>query len=150
MRPGIPYVLFRVHHGNAARVGAFYTRTLRAPSVEIDCGGAAATAVALGANGVIFFFVDSTVDEAAVKKQRGMHVCVYVSDFEQMFHRVTPWTNPKFRHLDRCDTLAQAIGSRQFRFKDVCDEMGGVLFELEHETRALTHSSYMMPLVYIS
>ena len=60
----------------------------------------------------------------------------------------------QFRSLDRCDTFEQAIGSRQFRFKDVGssssagDGSTAPLFELEHETRALSHSSFMKPIAF--
>ena len=52
-------------------------------------------------------------------------------------------TNPRFAHLDRCDSFALAAASRQFRFKSVVDGQGAELLELEHETRTVRHFQYM-------
>ena len=65
------------------------------------------------------------------------------------------WTNPRFVHLDTCDTWEQASASRQFRFLAICDpdqpqdDSGAApLLELEHETRACRHFQFMKPVEY--
>ena len=45
------------------------------------------------------------------------------------------FTNPRFKHLDTCDSLEEALASRTFRFA-----FDAVPF-VEHETRALSHGS---------
>jgi hypothetical protein len=90
-RPGIPYVLFRVGPGCSAKIGEYYTKTLGACSVQVD---ETTVAVAAGANSLLLF-VESAVDAAAVTQQEGLHLCIYITDFEASYSRVTPWTNPK-------------------------------------------------------
>ena len=77
----------------------------------------------------------------------GLHICVYISDFRGTFERMSArglvWTNPRFKHLDTCDDYAEAVASRQFRFKQITDaETGEVLLELEHEVRAQRHFQF--------
>ena len=38
----------------------------------------------------------------------------------------------------------------QFRFKDVLGTDGGKIYELEHETRASTHSQFFKRVYYVS
>lgn len=45
------------------------------------------------------------------------------------------WVNPRFVHLDESRTLSEALEYSCFRFKQVTDLEGEVLFELEHEAR---------------
>ena len=46
--------------------------------------------------------------------------------------------------MDTCDTEKEAYANRQFRFKNIINpDTGEVLFELEHETRALRHYQFM-------
>ena len=78
----------------------------------------------------------------------GLHVCVYIASFRQAYERFAQrglaWTNPRFAHLDTCDTYAEAHASRQFRFKTIVDvETGAPLLELEHEVRAVRHAQYL-------
>ena len=94
-QPGIPYILFHVATGTSARIGTFYASALGAVTTNIRVGDAAAVAVAAGANGALLLFVEAPVDADAVTKQIGMHVCIYITHFEESFERVRPWTNPK-------------------------------------------------------
>ena len=59
------------------------------------------------------------------------------------------WTNPRFAHLDTCDTWDEAVAGRQFRFKDLVDPASGVkLLELEHETRSVRHFQFYKDVAY--
>lgn len=93
-QPGIPFVLFRVAPGSAAAIGAHYTAALGATTAKVNDS---VIAVSAGANGAVILFVEASVDPDAVAKQHGLHVCIYVSQFEESFCRVTAWTNPKVR-----------------------------------------------------
>ena len=73
-------------------------------------------------------------------------LCIHIhwSRYERLSSKGVIWTNPRFEHLDTCDTYEQAAKSRQFRFKAVVDlESGDELLELEHETRTIRHFQYM-------
>ena len=88
---------------------------------------------------------------------KGVHICVYTANFQELYDRLKKsrliWTNPRFTHLDRCDTWDEAKASRTLRFKDIIDvstnngEEGGnntsKIFELEHETRPMQHGQYL-------
>ena len=78
----------------------------------------------------------------------GLHICIYIADFkrryEQLQARGLVFTNPRFIHLDMCDTWEQAAASRTFRIKSVIDlETGAPLLELEHEIRPQRHIQFM-------
>ena len=108
-------------------------------------------AVAVGPH-ITLLFTDSPEDAAGDELMRGVHICVYICDFSSVLHRLheadITWTNPRFAYLDRCSTPEEALRCRQFRFKDAQDTQGKI-FELEHETRAMTHVQYMKHLTYI-
>ena len=77
----------------------------------------------------------------------GIHICVYIASFRRTFDRLSrlglTWTNPRFAHLDTCDSYAEAHASRQFRFRHVVDlDTGEPLLELEHEVRAQRHAHF--------
>lgn len=147
-RPGIPYVIFNIPLGSAAIVAKHYESTLQARVKDVTGFDTRAIAVAAGSE-CLMLFVEHESTPARVLAQCGMHVCIYVNNFENAYDHCVPWTNPKFRALDQCDTKEQAMGSRQFRFKDIGPlKDGAAVFELEHETRAMSHSSYMQPLFY--
>ncbi|KAH8065477.1 hypothetical protein JL721_8231 [Aureococcus anophagefferens] len=52
------------------------------------------------------------------------------------------FTNQRFKHLDTCDTLAEARASRTFRFAFPA------LPNVEHETRALSHEQFLKRVHY--
>ena len=99
--------------------------------------------------GVHLVYVESTdLTDSDLQKMKGVHICVYAADFEGLYHRLKDrnliWTNPRFTHLDSCDTWEEAVASRTLRFKDIIDlETGEKLIELEHETRPLRHGQYL-------
>ena len=51
-----------------------------------------------------------------MKKQKGIHVAVYVSKFKDSYDLLKKaqliWTNPKFARLDTCDTWKDAKAGR--------------------------------------
>ena len=158
--PGIRFIEFRSTSPEAAAAfyrGVFGARTtaistpeLAAVSVGQGCHflftatsakAGSAAAASIDAGGAL-----AAAERARIERQRGVHVCVYASNFEDAFAALHDAglvrTNPRFAYLDRCDTLAEARASRQLRFYSV-----GSL-ELEHETRCLRHASYMRPLEF--
>ena len=154
--PGIRFVEFRTTLPEVA--AAFYRGIFGARTTAISMPELAAVSVGQGCH---FLFTAITapekidapaaaeharIERQRVERQRGVHVCVYVSNFEDAYAALhgagLVRTNPRFAYLDRCDTLAEARASRQLRFYSV-----GSL-ELEHETRCLRHASYMQPLEF--
>lgn len=98
-------------------------------------------------------FTKAELTEEQVAAGQGIHVCIYIAMFEQKYQQLKQadliWTNPRFLHLDTCDTLEEAKASRQFRFKDIVDlQTGSKLLELEHETRASRHYQFMKHVLY--
>jgi hypothetical protein len=83
-------------------------------------------------------------DDAAINAicMEGVHICFYAADFQGLYQRLSEkqliWTNPRFVHLDSCDTWEEAWASQTLRFKDIIDlSTGEKILELEHETRPL-------------
>ena len=78
---------------------------------------------------------------------------MYIDGFKRAYERLKElgliWTNPRFVHLDTCDTYEEAAASRQFRFKTIIDlDTKEPLLELEHETRAARHCQFFKPVHY--
>ena len=137
-RPGIRYVHFLVDDAEAA--GAAYCA---------EFGGVATTqgetcAVQAGLGPVHLLFETAPPDPQADARQDGVHLCVYVDNFSKRYESLKPhcFTNPRFKHLDTCDTLDEARASRTFRF--AFPEVPN----LEHETRDLTHVQFLKQIHY--
>ena len=137
-RPGIRYVHFLVADAEAA--GAAYCA---------EFGGVATTqgetcAVQAGLGPVHLLFETAPPDPQADARQDGVHLCVYVDNFSKRYESLKPhcFTNPRFKHLDTCDTLDEARASRTFRF--AFPEVPN----LEHETRDLTHVQFLKQIHY--
>ena len=146
--PGIRYLELFVSC-DPLLIGQFYSETFGCLCTSQDDGQR--VAVQLGASHFVFTKAELTEEQAAAGQ--GIHVCVYVAMFEQKYQQLKRadliWTNPRFLHLDTCDTLEEAKASRQFRFKDIVDlETGSKLLELEHETRASRHYQFMKHVSY--
>ena len=92
------------------------------------------------------FFESAEPDSEADDKQDGVHLCVYVDAFAERYERLSStarmFTNPRFNHLDTCDSLEEALASRTFRFA-----FPAVPF-VEHETRALSHAQFLKRVKY--
>ena len=91
--------------------------------------------------------------DAEKRLQDGIHVCVYVTHFQTLYEALAQrgalYTGTRWRHLDTCETYAEALACRQFRFDKVHSiEEGGFQWKMEHETRALGHVQYMKQIAY--
>jgi len=137
--PGIRYLLVRCADAHAV-----------ADAYEAGLGNLALrprddlALVAAGLGPVHFVFQTAPDDPDADAKMRGVHACVYVNDFASYYDALRDFvfTNPRFRHLDTCDTLEEALASRTFRFAFPAAPA------LEHETRSLLHANFLKPLKY--
>jgi len=156
-QPGLRYIEIRLPPGAAQGVGRFYEKSLGC-YVMFDAGGKGAV-VALGPGvHAIFTDVPGTTPET-LARMRGLHLCIYIHGFKRAFEQLQAcgltWTNPRFAHLDRCDTWEEAKASRQFRFRAIHDPSvetpsgAEPLLELEHETRACRHQQFMKTVEYV-
>jgi catechol-2,3-dioxygenase len=143
--PGIRFVEMACRVGTAHSIARFYKEmmdcTVSTPSV-----GQALVSVGPGVH--LVFVEDSELSEQDTSLMEGLHICIYAADFEGLYKRLAErsliWTNPRFTHLDSCDTWEEAAASRTLRFKDIVDvSTGQKIFELEHETRPLRHGQYL-------
>jgi len=136
--PGIRYLHFLVDDGFAAAHA--YADEFGTPVT----GGDGACAAPCGLGPVHLLFETAPPDAVAAERQEGVHLCVYVDDFATRYDRLRPhvFTNPRFKHLDTCDTLDEARASRTFRF--AFPEVPN----LEHETRDLTHVQFLKQIHY--
>lgn len=140
-KPGIRFVEFRV--ADIRKVASFYSEMLGCATHYSSDGER--VAVLVGPSCHFVFSQDDEEDKAKeeeeLRKQQGVHVCVYIERFKDTFLRLRArgltWTNPRFAWLDTCDSWQQAHDSRQFRFTDVNG------FVLEHETRAVRHHQFL-------
>jgi catechol 2,3-dioxygenase-like lactoylglutathione lyase family enzyme len=174
-QPGIRYIEIASPAGTADKIGHFYKQMLGCQVHHLQARGAGVadeddhrqeqqqhSVVAVNAGpGVhlIFSEVGSSNDDSSYHQQRldqmkGMHICIYAAPvFRELYQRLAAqslvWTNPRFTHLDRCDTVDEALAARTLRFKNIVDlESGKVLLELEHETRSTRHGQYLKVLSY--
>eukprot|EP00956_Cyclotella_meneghiniana_P022274 scaffold41892_cov79-Cyclotella_meneghiniana.AAC.3 len=98
-------------------------------------------------------FYENITDQD-LESMNGVHICIYIANFQSMYKTLEEqkliWTNPRFTHLDSCDTWEEACASRTFRFKNIVDvETKVKLMELEHETRPMMHGQYLKVPRYI-
>ena len=101
-------------------------------------------AVQAGLGPVHLIFETAAPDPAAEARMAGVHLCCYVDGFSERYERLRAhcFTNQRFKHLDTCDTLAEARASRTFRFAFPA------LPNVEHETRALSHAQFLKRIHY--
>jgi hypothetical protein len=149
-RPGIKFMEWLVK--DVGPVCTFYKDIFGCNTFmdkETGCG-----VVQAGPSVHFLFRPCGTLSEELLKKQRGVHVCCYVSKFKQSYDKLKSanaiWTNPRFKTLDKCDCWEDALGGRQYRFKDFVDPTTKrKIFELEHETRAMRHYQYLKEVAYV-
>jgi catechol-2,3-dioxygenase len=145
--PGIRYIEIACPVGKSHAIAQFYKVMLGCNVMETTVDVSAAI-VCVGP-GVHLAFVESqNWSENASEAMEGVHVCFYANDFEGLYQRLAArkliWTNPRFVHLDTCDTWEEAVASQTLRFKDIIDlSTGEKILELEHETRPLRHGQYL-------
>ena len=105
--------------------------------------------------GVHMVFMEQThLSRECMKQMEGVHVCIYIPNFRSSYNELKDrnliWTNPRFTHLDSCDTWEECASSRTFRFKNIVDvNTGEKVLELEHETRPMSHGQYMKVPPYV-
>lgn len=156
--PGIRFIEIACPPETSSAVARFYREmmgcTVCEYSKDNDEFDAAAAIVCVGP-GVHLVFIESTnTSSEDRKKMEGVHVCIYASDFEGLYkkleaHKLT-WSNPRFLHLDSCDTWNDAKACRTLRFKDIIDlSTGEKILELEHETRPIRHGQFLKVPFYI-
>jgi hypothetical protein len=155
-QPGIRAVEISCKKGTADKIGQFYETFLGCTVVRHTDGliNKQAVSVSVGPGVQIVFVESDIVTDRDVEMMNGVHVCIYVSDFKAKYTSLKKqgliWTNPRFTHLDSCDTWEEAFASRTFRFKDIFDfDAGKHLLELEHETRPMMHGQYLKVQKYI-
>lgn len=150
-QPGIRFVEFTVPVATAHPIARFYEDVMKCNEVmtkTVDDSGNECAMIGVGM-GVHFVFVESPeLTAESLEKQEGVHACIYIPNFYSTYHELKDrgliWTNPRFTHLDSCDTWEEAAASRTLRFKDVLDiTTGEKVLELEHETRPMTHGQYL-------
>jgi hypothetical protein len=107
--------------------------------------------------GVYLVFVEQTHLSRECMQQIQMevvHDCICIPNFRSSYNELKErnliWTNPRFTHLDSCDTWEECASSRTFRFKNIVDvNTGEKVLELEHETRPMSHGQYMKVPPYV-
>ena len=75
-------------------------------------------------------------------RRRPRYVDAFADRYARLRETARVFTNPRFAHLDTCDTAEEALASRTFRFA-----FPGVP-NLEHETRALSHVQFLKNVAY--
>ena len=160
-QPGIRYIEFACRKGTSRAIGNFYQQvvdcrgihsfeTLRRNNLDTKSDG---IAVSVGPGVHLLFVEHEETRDTWMEAMKGIHICIYVQDFHGLYQRLSQekliWSNPRFQHLDSCDTWEQAKRGRTLRFRYVLDlETKEPIYELEHETRPLLHGQYMKPLQY--
>lgn len=163
-QPGIRYIEFACQRGTIDSIAKFYKtllgcyvvrtqRRISTPDNNYNAFDVVDVATVCVGPGVHLIFVenDDDDDDKSIPAQQimdGIHVCIYIPNFQSMYNSLQErnliWTNPRFTHLDSCNTWEECWASRTFRFKDIVDiDTGMKVIELEHEVRPLTHGQYM-------
>eukprot|EP00977_Amphora_coffeiformis_P020736 scaffold8453_cov131-Amphora_coffeaeformis.AAC.3 len=149
--PGIRYLEVACPPGTAKSIAEFYQNMLGCTVSEHNDPSCFAI-VCVGPGVHLIYVEQETLTENQLQAMKGVHICIYVSDFAGLYQRLQSkgliWTNPRFTHLDSCDTWEQAKASRTLRFKDIVDLSSNdngrkKIFELEHETRPMRHGQYL-------
>jgi catechol-2,3-dioxygenase len=143
--PGIRYVEIACRKGTIDSIAKFYEELLGCHVTRKYELGLVIVCVGPGVH--LTFVENEQLTENSMKRMEGVHVCIYIPNFQRTYlllkERNLIWTNPRFLHLDSCDTWEECVSSRTFRFKDIIDETGNKILELEHETRPMLHGQYM-------
>ena len=155
-QPGIRAVEIACRKGTVEKIQRFYETCLGCSTAkqQVESTGDIAVAVSVGPGVQLLFIENDQVTNNDLQRMNGVHICIYLSNFQSTYQTLKNqnliWTNPRFTHLDSCDTWEEAFASRTFRFKDVVDvETGEKVLELEHETRPMMHGQFMKVPKYI-
>ena len=145
-QPGIRFVEIACPPDTVRCIAHFYEELI---GCQVERSDSEKTVSVLVGPGVHFVYVESSeLDDESIAQMQTVHACVYIPEFETTYKRLKEkdliWTNPRFTHLDSCDTWEEAAACRTFRFKDIIDARTGLtVLELEHETRPMTHGQFM-------
>lgn len=75
----------------------------------------------------------------------GEHICIYINDFVFAYENLQKdnliYENERFPQF-QYKNVRDILKFNEFRFKDIVDEKGNLLFELEHEIRSCAHPSF--------
>ena len=156
--PGIRYIELACPPGTASAIATFYQEMVGCIVHTVSSSPAPCCCVTVGP-GVHLVYVEqndaTALTDDDMEAMKGVHICVYAENFQGLYDRLKEsqliWTNPRFTHLDSCDTWQEAMESRTLRFKDIIDLSAGggedgilkKVFELEHETRPMRHGQYL-------
>ena len=148
-KPGIRYVELKCRKGTADSIAKFYESIM---GCHVTRTGKDVVTVCVGPGVHLVFAEHEQLSDHEVAQMRGVHACIYISNFEKTYNTLKNmnmiWTNPRFTHLDSCDTWEEAFASRTFRFKDFISK-GEKIFELEHEVRPMMHGQFMKVPPYV-
>jgi hypothetical protein len=126
---GMPYVQLDVPPNTSAGIARFYDQVLECPAAH----AADTTTVSMGHNQELRF----VETDAEIPAYDGHHIAIYVSNF----------SGPHSWLVER-GLITEESDQFQYRFQNIVDpDSGELLFELEHEVRALSHAMYRRPLV---
>ena len=126
---GMPYIEFDVPVGTSAGIAKFYEKIIGC-STKIESQRAR---VSMAHNQEVIF----TETNKELAPYDGHHIAIYVSDFSG------PHAWLKERAL-----ISEESDQYQYRFQKIVEpDTDELLFELEHEVRALSHQMYRRPLV---
>lgn len=148
-KPGIRYVELTCRKGTVHSIAGFYESIMgcHVTRTEEDV-----LTVCVGPGVHLIFAEHEQLSDDAIAQMEGVHACIYISNFQKTYDALKKmnmiWTNPRFTHLDSCDTWEEAYASRTFRFKDIISK-GEKIFELEHEVRPMMHGQYMKVPPYV-
>lgn len=163
-QPGIRAVEISCAKGTSAKIAQFYKTFLGCAVVPHSSSDTTtnsiydAVAVSVGPGVQLLFVENEDLTNEHCERMKGVHICIYIPNFKSTYETLQRqgliWTNPRFTHLDSCDTWEEAYESRTFRFKDIVDVdetagSGRMLLELEHETRPMMHGQYLKVPRYI-
>ncbi len=126
---GMPYVQLDVAPNTTRGIAQFYQQVLGCPvrltdhTAEVD----------MGHNQQLIF----TETDQPIPDYDGHHIAIYVANFSGPHG----WLHQRGLITEESDQF-------QYRFVDIVDpDSGVVLYQLEHEVRALSHAMYRRPLV---
>ena len=130
---GMPYVQFDVPAGTAKGIARFYEDILGTTATVKKFEKAPAAHVTVGYRQQLIF----RETEGRLPKYDGHHLQLYVNSFSG------PHAKLQARGL-----VTEESNQFQYRFTDIVDpEDGKVLYQLEHEIRAMTHPLYGRPMI---
>jgi len=153
--PGIRYIEIACPVGTTSALAQFYQDMVGCTITRPTIGGTKSQSplsccVNVGPGVHLVFVENENLSDNDLEAMKGVHICIYANDFKGFYDRLKArdliWTNPRFLHLDSCDTWEEATASRTLRFKDLIDlneGKGEKVLELEHETRPLRHGQYL-------